>query len=90
MRGLTYFTIATFALATSVTAIPQKKYYNGAGASAASAAVGAVAATSTPAPVTSTVAIDAAVASNSVTRGAQTKVIFEVNNVPGNEYLTFP
>src|SRR5258708_2337055 len=97
MRGIIYFIAATCAVASGVTAIPQRKHHHGAGGAAGGAAVGAgagaVAATSAAVPVTSAavspVATAAATASGAVTRGAQTEVLFEIGGVPGNECLTF-
>lgn len=97
MRGIAYFIVATCAIASGASAIPQGKHHHGAGAAAGGAAVGAgagaIATTPAATPVASAaispVATAVAAASGAVTRGPQTEVLFEVGGVPGNECLTF-
>ena len=98
MRSFTLLVVVACALTAEVFAIPKGSHHKAAGATGAcaiAAGAGTVAASSssatTVASTTSPLSLvtSVAAASEAVTRGSTTEVLFEVHGVPRNECLTF-
>jgi hypothetical protein len=98
MCSFTFLVVVACALTAEVFAIPKGSHHNAAGATGACAVAagagtvaasssGATAVASTTSPIS--LATSVAAASEAVTRGSTTEVLFEIHGVQNNECLTF-